>query len=90
LTAPEWCTPGARKFSAASDGPTVQFDSDQHLSHPLNCLLIFDVLRQPGVAPCSASGFCSGLAQGISDARVHAARLPYLRLILPPRALRSS
>ena len=38
---------------------------------------------------CFAASFCSGLAQRVSDARVHAAHLPYLRLILPPRALPS-
>jgi len=52
-------------------------------------LVIFDLFGQASFAPSSASRFCSGLAQGIADARVHAARLPYLRLILPPRALLS-
>jgi hypothetical protein len=49
-------------------------------------LVIFDLLRQASFEPCSASAFCSGLAQRVSHARVHDARLPYLRLILPPRA----
>jgi hypothetical protein len=62
---------------------------DQQLSHALNCFMIFDVFGQPGVAPSPTAGFCTGLAQGVSDAWVHAARLPYLRLILPPRALPS-
>jgi hypothetical protein len=72
-----------------SGGVTATTRLDQQLSHPLNCLVIFDLLGQASFAPSSASRFCSGLAQGIADARVHAARLPYLRLILPPRALLS-
>jgi hypothetical protein len=48
-------------------------------------LVIFDLLRKASFAPCSASRFCSGLAQRVSHGHDHAARLPYLRLILPPR-----
>jgi hypothetical protein len=48
--------------------------------------MIFDLLGQPGVSTCSATSFCSGVAERVSDGRVHDARLPYLRLILPPRA----
>ena len=44
---------------------------DQQFSHALNCLVIFDLLRQASFAPCSASGFCSGLAQRFSNVRVH-------------------
>jgi hypothetical protein len=72
-----------------SGGGTATTHPDQQLSHPLNCLVIFDLLRKASFAPCPASGFCPGLAQLVSDVRVHAARLPYLRLILPPRALPS-
>jgi hypothetical protein len=35
---------------------------DQQLSHVLNCLVIFDLLGQPGVSTCFAASFCSGLA----------------------------
>ena len=42
-----------------------------------------------GVSTCFAASFCSGLAQRVSGVRVHHARLPYLRLILAPRALSS-
>jgi hypothetical protein len=86
LTAPEWWTPGAREFSAASDGPTVQFDSDQQLSHVLNCLVIFDVFGQPGVAPSLPARCRASLAQHVSDVLVHVVPHPYLRLSLPPRA----
>jgi hypothetical protein len=71
LTAPEWCTPGARKFSAASDGPTVQFDSDQQLSHVLNCLVIFDVFGQPGVDTCFTTSISACFPQHVSDVPVH-------------------
>jgi hypothetical protein len=74
---------------SSSGGATATSHLDQQLSHSLDCLVIFDLRWQPGVAPCSASRFCSRLAQRVSDVRVHAARLPYLRLILPPRALPS-
>jgi hypothetical protein len=53
-------------------------------------LVIFDLLGQPGISTSLATAFCSGLAQRVSNLGVHAARLPYLRLILPPSALRSS
>jgi hypothetical protein len=67
----------------------VQFDSDQQLSHVLNCLVIFDVFRQPGVSTSLTTSLSACFPQHVSDVRVHAARLPYLRLILPPRALPS-
>jgi hypothetical protein len=34
-------------------------------------LVIFDLRRQTSFAPCSASGFCSGLTQRVSDVLVH-------------------
>jgi hypothetical protein len=71
LTAPEWCTPGAREFSAASDGPTVQFDSDQQLSQVLNCLVIFDVFRQPGVSTSLTTSLSACFPQHVSDVLVH-------------------
>jgi hypothetical protein len=76
-------------LASRSSSATTTTRLDQQLSHPLNGLVIFDVLGQPGVSTCFAASFCSGLAQRVSDARVHDARLPYLRLILPPRALPS-
>jgi hypothetical protein len=76
-------------LASRSGSATTLSRLDQQLSHPLNCLVIFDLLGQPGVSTCFGASFCSGLAQYVSDVRVHAARLPYLRLILPPRALPS-
>jgi hypothetical protein len=72
-----------------SGGGTATTHFDQQLSHPLKCLVIFNLLGQPGVAPSLNASFCSGLAQRVSDVLVHPARLPYRRLILPPRALPS-
>jgi hypothetical protein len=77
------CRGGPWLFSC---GGTTIICLDQQLSHPLKCLVIFDLLGKSGVSTCSAASLCSGLAQRVSDACVHAARLPYLRLILPPRA----
>jgi hypothetical protein len=34
-------------------------------------LVIFDVFGQPGVSACFAASFCSGLAQHVSNVRVH-------------------
>jgi hypothetical protein len=53
------------KFFSGSVTATTRLD--QELSHPLNCLVIFDVLRQPGISTCLAASFCSGLAQRVSD-----------------------
>jgi hypothetical protein len=79
--APSACRGGPRFLSGRV---TANTRLDQQLSHPLNCLVIFDVLRQSGISTCFATSCCASLAQGVSDVRVHAARLPYLRLILPP------
>jgi hypothetical protein len=62
---------------------------DQELSHALNYLVIFDLVGQPRVSTCLATSLSACSAQHVSDVLVHAARLPYLRLILPPRALPS-
>jgi hypothetical protein len=62
---------------------------DQKLSHPLNCLVIFDVLGQSRLTPGPAASLRACFAQRVSDVLVHAAGLPYLGLILPPRALPS-
>jgi hypothetical protein len=53
-------------------GGTATTYLDQQLSHPLHRLVIFDLLRKASFATCSASGFCSGLAQRGSNLRVHA------------------
>jgi hypothetical protein len=52
-------------------GGTTTTRLDQQLSHALKCLVIFDLHGQPGVRTCSATSFCSGLAQGVSDMLVH-------------------
>jgi hypothetical protein len=51
--------------------------------------VIFDLFGQSRLHTSPAASHSARFAQGVSDARVHAARLPYLRLILPPRALPS-
>ena len=68
IGAPSACRGGPRFFSGSVTATTRL---DQQLSHALNCLVIFDLLRKPSFAPCSASGFCSGLAQRVSDAGLH-------------------
>ena len=72
-----------------SGGGTATTRLDQQLSHALNGLGIFDVLRQPGICTCFTTSLSTCLAQRVSDVPFHAARLPYLRLILPARALPS-
>jgi hypothetical protein len=79
--------PGGPRF--LSGGVTATTRLDQQLSHPLNGLVIFDLRRQSGVSACFATSLSACFAQRVSDALVHAERLPYLRLILPPRALPS-
>lgn len=55
-------------FQAAARRPPALISS---VSHALNCLVIFDLLRQSGVSTCFAASFCSGLAQRVSDVLVH-------------------
>ena len=44
---------------------------DQQLSHPLNCLVIFDVCRQSGVDTCLTTSLSACFAQRVTDAPVH-------------------
>jgi hypothetical protein len=58
-------------LASSSSSATTTNRLDQQLSHALNCLVIFDLLRQPGVSTCFAASFCSRLAQRVSDVLVH-------------------
>jgi hypothetical protein len=44
---------------------------DQHLGEALQNLLIFDVVRQPGVSTCFATSLSACSAQHVSDVLVH-------------------
>jgi hypothetical protein len=78
---------GVFKFLSGSVTTTTRLD--QQFSHLLKCLVIFNLLGRCGVRTRLASTLTACSAQHVSDVLVHGARLPYLRLILPPRALPS-
>jgi hypothetical protein len=65
--APSGCRGGPRFLS----GSVTTTRLDQQLSHPLNCLVIFNLLGQSRLTPGIAASYCSGPAQRVSNVRVH-------------------
>jgi hypothetical protein len=66
--APPPCRGGPR-FLSRSGTATTRLD--QQLSHPVNCLVIFDLRGQPGVDTCFTTSLSACLAQHVSDVLVH-------------------
>jgi hypothetical protein len=54
-----------------SGGGTATARLDQQLRHPLNCLVIFDVLGKSRVRAGFATRVSASLAQRVSDVRDH-------------------